>query len=396
MIKRLLGVVPLGLGALALAACSALLLANIALGALHRGSMKLTPSLTGVTSPEKAHWTLDSALNGSAQAVFARQIGTRMPLYPAAVRLRNQAEYSLFDVAAIPALIAGRDKMLFEVAYSQEYCARNIAAWRPGAQSWAADIRRMQDFTERRGKTFLYVLTPSKVAQYPGIIPPGYTCPASIADRVDFVPAWLAMLRAAGVHVADTITPVTAAHAQYPFTLYPTGGTHWNDVGADIAEQAIFAQLDRARPGEGFAPFQFAWHMQPHPTGRDIDIAQLMNLFVRAGDDPVPVTDLRFPPAPACKPLKIVIVGGSFSHTNGDVLSASPCHPDVTEYEYWRRTRLVWPDGKLTFSNQFDTAARDRDVMDADVLIYEENEQILTGPYHGQALWDFLKTQGAT
>lgn len=396
MISRILRSIPLGFGALVLGVSSALLFANLALGALHHGDMKFFPALTGVMRVDKAGWTLRNVLDGSAQASFARRIGLRMPLYPAAVRLRNQVEYSGFGIAAASGLIAGNGNMVFEQAYSREYCTRNVAAWRPFAEAWARDIRRMQDFTEHRGRAFVYTLTPSKVAQYPDIIPHGYHCPAPAADRADLVPAWTAILRDAGVHVADGVTALSVGHGRYPFRLYPTGGTHWNDVGAALAEQAVFAALDRQRPDAGFAPFQFTWTMQRHPSRRDTDIAHLMNLFVPAGDDPSPVVNLQFPAAPAvCTPRSIVIVGGSFSHETGDFLSRSPCHPDVTEYEYWHSFRLTWRDGDISVSNTVDPAIRDRAVMDADVLIYEENEELLSEPHHGQALFAFLQSQGA-
>ena len=41
----------------------------------------------------------------------------------------------------------------------------------------------MQDILDARGKVFLYVITPSKVAQNPQYMPDGYTCPAAAKDR---------------------------------------------------------------------------------------------------------------------------------------------------------------------------------------------------------------------
>ncbi len=373
-----------------------LLLSNMLVVAAGGGGMKLVPALTGVTQPEKARLTLDGLLHGSYQAAYARLIGTRLPLYPLAVRLRNQIEYSLFGVAAVPAVIVGRGSSLIETVYAQEYCSRDIAAWRPGAARWAARIREMQDETERRGKTFLYVLTPSKVAQYPDILPPGYTCPAPVGDRTGLVPAWMEMVHAAGIHVADTTATLALAHGAYPFPLYPLGGTHWNQVGAAIAGQTVLIQLEALRPGGGIAPFQFTWGMTNHPTIADVDLARLMNLFSLSGYATVPfVTVQPSPPLQPCPKLHAVIVGGSFGHAIGEFLNASACHLSVTEYEYWRRFTLQWNGGDEVIKPVVAAASRDADVLSADVLIYEENEQILGHSDHGQALWRFLNDAAA-
>ncbi len=396
MARRILRHVPLGLGALAMALGAALLLSNLLIVATGGGGMKLVPALDGVTQPEKARFTLDGLLHGSYQAIYAKLIGTRLPLYPLAVRLRNQVEYSLFGVAAIPSLMVGRGSSLIETAYAQEYCSRDIAAWQPGAVRWAARIREMQDWTERRGKAFLYVLTPSKVAQYPDILPRGYSCPASVHDRTALVPAWLKIVHAAGIHVADTVAALTQAHEAYPFPLYPPGGIHWNQVGAAIAAQAVLAQLDALMPAQGLAPLKFTWQMTKHPSGTDVDIAKLMNLFVLPGDVPVPVVAVQpSPPPQPCPKLHAVIVGGSFGHAIGDFLSATPCRVSVVEYEYWHNYTLKWTHNVMTIDPTVDAASRDADVLGADILIYEENEQVLGHSNHGQALWQLLSERAA-
>ncbi|MEJ1979193.1 MAG: hypothetical protein WDN49_26830 [Acetobacteraceae bacterium] len=88
----------------------------------------------------------------------------------------------------------------------------------------------------------------------------------------------------------------------------------------------------------------------------------------------------------------MTIVGGSFMHAIAELLGKGPCHPQVVEYEYWQTLHLTWPQGKMTLL-PVDAAERARDVLDADVLIYEENEERLGHSNHGPALYDFLARQ---
>ena len=394
MIARLLRAAPLGLGALVWAAGTALLLVNLALPVVGRGSMKLMPSLAGVTYPEKPHGSWDSVLHGQYQATYARLIGSKMPLYPGAVRLRNQIQYSLFGMAGTPLVVVGRGPSLFEMPYAEEYCSRDIDAWHTTAEGWAARIREMQDFEERRGKTFLYVLTPSKVAQYPAIMPAGYTCPASAANRTGFIPAWLAILRGAGVHVADTTAVMSAAHGAYPFDMFPIGGAHWNQVGAALSQQAVIAELNRLDPKGGFEPFTFTWHMARRATGLDVDLAQLMNLIWRFPNKPVPEVDVHPQPPPSpCPDSRVAIVGGSFSHAVVEYLGRATCNPSATEFEYWRAYTITWAGSYFNTRVGVNEAERNAAILAADVLVYEENEQVLPNPLHGHALWEFLHNQ---
>ena len=390
MVSRLLKVIPLGIGAFAMAAAAALLMANLILPALHRGGIKISKSLIGVTAPAKPRLTWQGLLNGTFQAAYASEIGTKMPLYADAVRLRDQAELSLFGVSATASVVVGQGTALFEAAYAEEYCARSIAAWRPGAERWAIRLREIQDIEMRRGRAFLYVLTPSKVSHDPAILPPGYTCPASQADRAGTVPVWLGLLRDAGVHVVDTTAVMREAEGAYPFRMFPRGGSHWNAVGAALSEQAVLAGLNDVAPGRGFEPFTFQWHMQKHPTGVDIDIANLMNLIRPFRYDPVPATEIQPAVGVTCPGTKVVIIGGSFSHAMLEHLSRGSCEHGAIEYEYWRAYTVRWSADMVVAQRGVDEAARDAAILAADVLVYEENEQVMPNPLHGAALYEFM------
>ena len=289
--------------------------------------------------------------------------------------------------------MVGPGGQLVERAYIDEYCSRDVAAFLPGARVWAERIREMQDAVERRGQTFLYVLTPSKLAQYPDVLPPGIPCPAAPADRAGQVPAWLDTVRASGVHVVDTTSVLSAAHSRYPFRLYPMGGAHWNKVGGMLAGQAVGVGLEALRRDGSFPPVPFAWRMSDRLDSSDTDLAYLLNLFVVGAREPMPVVTPVPPPSlPGCTPRRVVIVGGSFGNALGSYLSLEPCRPVVAGYEYWRRVHETWDEGRVT-RGEVDPAQRARDLQAADVVLYEEHEQILGHSAHGRALYEFLRAR---
>ena len=381
---------PVLLGVALVLVGSVLLAANLLLGAVAHGrTMKLVPGLHGVVPKQPLDLTWRNLLNGTFESEFAHYVGPREPFYPFAVRLNNQLLYSLFDASPTPQVVIGRGHELLERAYLLDYCGRDVPVFLATAPAWAAKIRRMQDLARRRGKLFLYVITPSKVAQYPAFIPPRWPCPAPQADRVGLVPAWVRVARAAGVNTADTTAALWAAHPRYPFDLYPKGGTHWNEVAWAVGAQAVLAALRRLSPDPHFAPFGMSWHISDHPGGTDIDLADLMNLMWPPVHFPVPETTITAAPPPACRPLRVTIVGGSFMIGIAQVLTRLPCPVTVVEYEYWQYYHLTFRRGKVT-AGPVDPARRDRDLNDADVIIYEENEQLLGQSQHGPLLYQWL------
>lgn len=382
---------PIALAALLLLVGGVLLMAQVVLGAVAHGKqMKLCAAVFGVARPPVAALTLETLLSGRYQKALGLNIGTREPYFPLAVRVRNQVEYSLFGVSATPSVVVGTHLRLIESGYIQDYCSRNVARFMVGAPAWAAKIRRMQDLVQARRQVFLYVLTPSKVAQYPDTLPAALPCPSTVADRVGVVPAWLAVLRKAGVHEDDTTAALWAARARYPVPLFPRGGTHWDALGAALGAQSIEAALQTQTGDARLAPFTFSWRMSGQPEKTDVDLTFLMNLIWPPVHFTVPlVTLLQAPRAADCRPVRIVIVAGSFMEHIGPALSQLPCGAHVVEYFYWSMHRDLWTDGAVSFTD-VDPALRDRELRDADIVIYEENEAILGHSLHGQKLYDWL------
>jgi len=374
---------PVAAGAAVTLAAGVLLILNVLVGALHGRYMKLCADVYGVEAPDQVPLSARSLLDGSYQSALGRRIGHFEPYFPLAVRLRNQMEFSLFGRSESPIVDVGKDDYLYEQEYVVEYCSRNLQAFMQTAPAWAVQIREMEDDAGRHGQRFLYVLTPSKAAQYPEFLPASPPCRASAADRTGVVPAWLGLLRRDGVKFVDTTAVVSAARALYDFPLFPRGGTHWNSVASALAAQAIERQLM-------LPPVAFTYRVSWHPDGIDMDDAGVMNMMFPLTDYPVPVVRFQPPPAAGCRPLRITIVGGSFMWGVGAALSHLPCSPRIVEYWYWSSGADTWPNGVIQKA-AVDPARRDADLRAADVIIYEENEEVLLHSRHGALFYRWLR-----
>src|SRR5271165_4605276 len=115
--------------------------------------------LNGLSAEKPIPWTLQSFLSGETQHAVSSHLGRASPLFPMSVRLKNQFLYSFFGVSGAANVVIGRDGELISSEYIKEFCARGAP---PGAL----------------GKSFVYLISPSKAAYDPSWLPPGMSCPA--------------------------------------------------------------------------------------------------------------------------------------------------------------------------------------------------------------------------
>ena len=373
----LLRSLPALLGASLLVLCWAHLAWNASIGSLFPGLyMQVTmPAGLAQQAPPVLSWA--NVLDGAYQRVAAGRVGTFSPIYEASIQWKNQIYYSLLGTSATSTILVGPKQQLVEVPYVQEYCSRNAVTVAAVADPEARRIRAMQDAVEARGQVFVYLLTPSKPAVYPSVIPKDYPCDALPADRDAKLPLWRAALHRAGVHVADAAGAVFAARDSDPLGLFPRGGIHWNQIGAALGAQALIEAVNAQRPL--LTPFAFGVSTSTSPVGTDRDLYDILNLIERDPHYPVPVlTYRRAGPAGPCRPARIVEVAGSFVFEVNDVLMQAPCAPEISVWWYWDNTHFLFPPG-LARHLPVNAAERTADLRSAQIVVLEENEQFVPG-----------------
>ena len=381
---------PVLLGAGLLAFCWAYLGWNATVGSLVPGlHLRLTMPLGFKDqAPPVLSWR--NILDGAYQRLAAERIGLFSPIYAKSVRWKNQAYFSLLGMSATPSVIVGPGQQLVEIVYVREYCTRNAAQFAAGADREAERIRALQDVVEARGQVFAYLLTPSKPAVYPSILPRDYSCPAPLADREAKLPLWRAALRRAGVHVADAAAAVYAARDKYPMGMFPKGGIHWNRLAAALGAQALIETVNAQR--KLLTPFTFDVGTSMSPSASDRDLHDILNLMQRSVRYPVPVLTYHRagPPGPCATPApRIVEVSGSFAFELDEALSHAPCAPEISLWWYWNNTHFLFPPG-TTQKLPVDAAERTQDLRRAQIVVLEENESLLPGSEHGRRLIEAL------
>jgi hypothetical protein len=338
-----------------------------------------------MTQEAPAPVTLASIMSGEAQTAFSRRLGTSLLMYPAAVRAKNQIEYSLFDVSGAPGIAFGRDRRLYEWAYVDEYCARSGTPDARTLADWADRIRDIQDYAASHGKAFLYVITPSKAAVYPEYLP-DRPCASRLRGTTTKLPAYERVLEERAIHYLDGSRLLTGERAHQAIELFPRGGTHWNALGAGLAAREAVAILKHQQPLLDLANVSTQWTQSRDPQGTDRDLLNMLNLYWPDADYPVPaIKHVERQPGQSCRPAQIMEVGGSFLEQINAALLQSGCVPRISYWFYWDRLHMSFAGNGREFGPPRDED-RLADLAGSEVILLEENEMNIGETDHLKAL----------
>jgi alginate O-acetyltransferase complex protein AlgJ len=352
--------------------------------------------VAGMVEEAKPSLSLHALVATSYQHWFAREIGKLTPLFTTSIRWKNQLYYTLLGAAGSDGVVVGRDGQLTELPYIVEYCSRDLAALRTNADGWAAGIRHTQDLLEAHGKLFLYVITPSKVAQHPEIMPAGYVCPAPSKDRQEKLRLYDEILTRHGVRLADTASYLASIRKDYELDFFPRGGTHWNALGAALGAQQVIAALNAQHRSPVLSTLGFTVRTSFTPIGTDRDLLNLMNL--RYPDAHYPVPELTYhsvPPAGGCRTIRMTEIGGSFLFVLNGALEKIDCPPEITYWFYWQMRGFHYSNDRSSTLTP-DSELRLRSLLESHVVLLEENESNLGSDYAKLVMQDVASLMSTT
>jgi hypothetical protein len=353
-------------------------------------AVMIGPKLSGVTEAASPPvWSLHSFADGSLQKALANAVTNAFPFRPLLIRINNQVRYKLFGYAGATDVITGEHGQLIQRIYIDEYCARNLATFEPMAREWAVKLKEIQDFYTARGKIFIYLITPSKLAHMPeNFARPLSACTNTERDRTGMLPLYGRLLKDAGVHVVDTASLIHGLKGKYEIDLFPAGGVHWNAIGIANAEDAILAEINR-QAGAAIAPkLSWKYKVVDRAKGTDRDLLDLLNVL--SPDARYATARVTYQPAKACDEmpaasLRVAMIGDSFAGTLGKTLVNDGCLARLEGYNYLYRGLSAGP-GYKTVKNRL--AASDiLPLRDADIVIVEENESLLPASAHAMEFY---------
>jgi len=326
------------------------------------------------TAAPRPNLSLSHFFSKKAQQNVEAWFNQGIPLKSYIVRTHNQIYYELFSKSYMNknTVLIGTDDYLYEKYFIEAYCNPSNKQFKnEDLEKWVDNLQQISDFFEKRGKQFIYLISPSKASYFPEFLPPAYACNA-VPTRPNY---YLAVneLKKKDFSFVDSSELLLAAKESHPPIGFPQGGSHWTHFGAALVLQEI---LNKLKYKEGVPPptIHFTYTIDNRPKGTDRDLLELANLLDVRRKYPVPVlaiTNVNVNSQNAAK--KLAIVGTSFIHTIGDILQQQKLFSQVDFYYYYSITHYRIIDGnketlEATLPNTYDS------LWAADIVILEETE----------------------
>jgi alginate O-acetyltransferase complex protein AlgJ len=341
------------------------------------------PPLVGVQiGPPAIVPSIQQVLDGSFQRAAAAWMGDHLMQRAAVVRAYNEVLWRGFGTSymADRSLVRGLGGTLFEQSYILTYCGISPATNVAGLPDFARRLRAVENWFEKRGRHLVYYAAPIKTTWFPERIPPNFPCPAERQNAVR--PSVLAAFSEAGVDYVDGPAALEAWRGRVPTELFPRNGIHWNWLGAAIGAEALLEKL-RKLGLQTLPPLKYEVSVVNQETGIERDLSDLLNLFSRLPGDPSPNVIVT-PTSPAGS-LRLAAVDDSFLPLPISLLDIGRIFQSQTLFGYITLEQLRYESGVVAIIEQ-DAAAITRTLLDADVVILEEVESRIGGPYALQFL----------
>ena len=340
--------------------------------------LRIGPKLSGVTYDKPVVLSWDEIRDGNFQKALIARITDAMPIRPLLIHANNEVRYQLFGELTAPQVVKGAKGQLIERTYLSEYCSRTEGMGAKLAADILPKLKDIQDYYEKRGGIFVYVVSPSKAAHLPEYFADRVPCPSTSAARQQLVPDYVGALRQGGIHVVDTASLIHSLKGSYPFDLFPQGGVHWNEVGGARAVSAIVDAINQQAGRELILPYTFTYTLSKPASGADRELADLLNVFFPPLGYQTP--KVSFQPSEPCaqspaRDLNVAMVGSSFGHLPTHILIDANCLDHFQFYYYLVLGRF---GGSPVHELQRNLTDNDlAPLRDAKVMILEENESFV-------------------
>ncbi len=317
------------------------------------------------------------------------RIAANLPMRSFLIRLNNQIYYSIFQKSHSENvhIIIGKDKQLHQDMYINSYCGMRELN-HSQLVVWADKIKQLHDFFEQQGKTFIYVITPSKAEYIPETIPKRFHC--NITGVSPHIKEMESLLKERHILYVNGPELMIKATQQYHLPMFPQGGIHWNDLAVTIGSNAVIQTIN----SDGHVhlkPLDFSYILKNNPKGVDRDLINLIN--VMHPDDHYTVPKVTFKSMSSARPtLSLALIGGSFLWQMTDVFMRSKTFSNISYYRYFHQDRTDYHLGKDPITHTVNPSSIEdlAAALKADVIILEENSA-LTVSNHGQEFYDAMQ-----
>ncbi len=195
--------------------------------------------VSGVSySAEKPTITFKSVLDGSFQNQYGAWRGEQFRLRNMYIQIYSQVKFSLFRTSSSKSVVIGKNDYFYETPYLHPVAVSDNETMR-----YAELIKEIQYKSEKLGKNFIFIISPSKPLVYPEYVPLRYKYDLEAVREIKFNKTLSHEFDRLGVKYFDS-TPLLV-DKKSAYQTFTKTGTHWSYVGTAL----VLAEISRKYPG---------------------------------------------------------------------------------------------------------------------------------------------------
>ena len=334
-------------------------------------------------------FSVKSFIDKSYQKQFENWFNQNIEWNAIYIKTFNSIYYVLFDksYSSNGNLIIGKDKYLYEKGYINVLHFPNpygdvkyvsfLEKANTNVNKMVKDLKEVQDYFTSTGKTFIFVISPSKADFNEDKIPNRFEI-GDITYQEYLHNIFIKALETNGINYVNTPDYIKAHANGKP--IFAPGGIHWNDLGKMLATQSIIDELNKVSKYKFDDVKTQKSFINKFPQNEDSDLVTLLNILYLPKN--YSVETLIYEPAtkPAPK-IKVKVVATSFGAGFCDGLTQSHTFRDIDYYFYTNKKLILYRDylkqdviegaGIKNVSKNMKAAA------DADIIILEINDSMI-------------------
>jgi alginate O-acetyltransferase complex protein AlgJ len=360
---------------------------------IHKLPKKLRPDykLYGiVNSLERPIFDIAHFKSHDIQTYLEDFLVRKLPLRSAFIRVTNQIYYTFFDKSySSRDIIIGKNHQLFEKGYISGYCGQIAADLNNDVklQAWANHIQNLYTYFSNRGKTFVYIISPSKVEYMPDAIPCRYHCEKR--GMSDHIKKFTTLLDERNIPYVNGPLLMKQATKLYGVSMFNRGGTHWNNLAASVAANEIIKKINN-QGHVHLSTLHFQYKMRkPKLEDVECDLLALANLLHPHRDYFVPRVNIQ-PVKNNTPPQSISIVGSSFSGGIFHVFKDNKFSPIINYFYYLKLAHHAYKQGHYEEKDHVDLSQAIKEINTSTIILFEENSINIMSSY-GQAFYELLR-----
>ena len=267
---------------------------------------KVRPLHGAITPSQKPNLTKQTWLNGTYQDSMETYLNEHTGFRPAMVRLNNQLEYHLFDVAKGKEIIIGDNNCLYGIDYIKAATGEDFM----GAsfiEEKVDQIKRSSDFLASKGTELVILLAPGKGTFYPEYIPERFP---HINDslNIDF---YAKELNKQGVKVINAHSWFKEMKDSSEHCLYPLHGIHWSSYGHALVQDSLENYFENLFEADLPDYTITGLEQSTHARSTDNDMEKGCNLITKLPPEVLTYPIIAYNSERKVKP-KMIAVGDSF------------------------------------------------------------------------------------